>query len=82
MTSYTATFADGSTKTLKASKREYSHAWRMTWTIQYRGAPFQQSMSGFAASEVLAQKALAAAVSRYGKSGTDSAEVVEAARAA
>lgn len=56
MTAYTATFADGFKDSLKNSKREYTHAWRVTADDGY-------TMGGWAGSEELARKAVASTVS-------------------
>lgn len=56
MTAYTATFADGFKDSLKNSKREYTHAWRVTADDGY-------SMGGWAGSEELARKAVASTIS-------------------
>lgn len=76
MTAYTATFSDGSVRSLKKSKRDYSHAWLLAWTVTHNGAPLSQTEGGFSASEVLAAKALRAARGRYGIVVADLAEVV------
>lgn len=81
MTAYTASFSDGTVRSLKNSKRTYSHAWLLAWTVKHNGQPLEQSDGGFSASEVLANKALRAARGRYGVVIADVAEVVAVATA-
>jgi hypothetical protein len=56
MTAYSATFADNTVLSLKDSRREYSHAWRVT----YRGPgdTSDRTMTGWAGTEELARKAM------------------------
>lgn len=57
-TAYAATFTNGQTIILKASGREYSHAWQAT-------SADGTTMTGWARTEELARKAAASEVSRW-----------------
>lgn len=61
MTSYRARFSDGATKEIQNSRREYTHAWRYAGRFK-NGTP--HANMGFAASKVLAERALATEVKR------------------
>lgn len=66
MTTYTATFSDGTTITRK-SDRAYTAAWRATWTEPENGQTFYQE--GFSATSEVAAKS-AGVLSKYGVYGS------------
>lgn len=65
MTTYSATFADG-TKITRKSDRTYTAAWRSTWTDPEHGS---QAQEGFSATPETAAKS-AAVLSKYGVFGS------------
>ena len=58
MTKYTATFADGSTKELKNSKRQYAVAWRVKVEVNTAKGSHINTHDGFARDETAARKAM------------------------
>ena len=61
MTAYSATFADGSTKSLKNSKAAYAAAWR----IETQEPGFNPIvMSGFARDQAAAERAMRSEINR------------------
>lgn len=86
MPTYSATFSDGSTKSIANSKREYAVAWRTV--VQSNNLDHPTSFSGFSRDEATAWKAMRSEracivnVGRWSKSGGTvvSEEVVSVTR--
>jgi hypothetical protein len=63
MAKYFAIFPDG-TKLTRKSDREYGAAWRVVFSGEAKGAPYQGEHNGFARTADLAVKAAGAEASR------------------
>ena len=65
MTTYIATFSNGTTKKIANSVRIYSHAWCVAWhRIGVSGTVYRRCEAGFARSQTLAERSRDSCISR------------------